>query len=48
LIAELADRAGARMDQLTASREVINEALKAGYGDRDLSALADFLRDQRA
>jgi 3-hydroxyisobutyrate dehydrogenase-like beta-hydroxyacid dehydrogenase len=47
LIAELADRAGARMDQLTASREVINEALKAGYGDRDLSALAAFLRDQR-
>jgi 3-hydroxyisobutyrate dehydrogenase-like beta-hydroxyacid dehydrogenase len=44
LIAELADRVGARMDQLTASREVINEALKAGYGDRDLSALADFLR----
>lgn len=44
LIAELADRSGARMDQLTASREVINEALKAGYGDRDLSALADFLR----
>jgi 3-hydroxyisobutyrate dehydrogenase-like beta-hydroxyacid dehydrogenase len=44
LIAELADRAGARMDQLTASREVMDEALKAGYGDRDLSALAEFLR----
>jgi 3-hydroxyisobutyrate dehydrogenase-like beta-hydroxyacid dehydrogenase len=48
LIAELADRSGARMDQLTASREVMNQALKAGYGDRDLSALAAFLRDQRA
>ncbi len=32
------------MDQLTATREVINEALKAGYGDRDLSALAVYLR----
>jgi 3-hydroxyisobutyrate dehydrogenase/2-hydroxy-3-oxopropionate reductase len=48
LIAELAGRVGARMDQLAATREVIHEALKAGYGERDLSAVADFLRDQRA
>lgn len=45
LIAELAGRVGARMDQLAATREVIHEALKAGYGDRDLSAVADFLRE---
>jgi 3-hydroxyisobutyrate dehydrogenase-like beta-hydroxyacid dehydrogenase len=45
LIAELADRVGARMDQLAATREVIHEALKAGYGDRDLSALAAYLRE---
>lgn len=45
LIAELAGRVGARMDQLAATREVIHEALKAGYGERDLSAVADFLRE---
>jgi 3-hydroxyisobutyrate dehydrogenase-like beta-hydroxyacid dehydrogenase len=45
LIAALADRVGARVDQISADRAVVREALQAGFGDRDLSALAVFLRE---
>ena len=44
LIDDLAGKVGARMDQLAANRAVVAAALKAGYGTRDLSALADYLR----
>jgi 3-hydroxyisobutyrate dehydrogenase/2-hydroxy-3-oxopropionate reductase len=44
LINELAGQVGARMDLTTAGRALVEEALAAGYGDRDLSALADLLR----
>ena len=45
LIAALADRVGARMDQAATDRKVVREAILAGLGDRDLSALAVFLRE---
>jgi hypothetical protein len=32
------------MDQLTANRRVALEAIAAGYGQRDLSAIAELLR----
>ena len=44
LIAELADSVGARMDQSATNRRLVLEALQAGLGDRDLSALAVLLR----
>ena len=44
LIDELAKAVGARMDQLAANRSVVRDALAAGLGDRDLSALATLLR----
>jgi len=44
LIDDLATGVGARMDQLAANRAVVEAAVKAGYGTRDLSALAEFLR----
>jgi 3-hydroxyisobutyrate dehydrogenase/2-hydroxy-3-oxopropionate reductase len=44
LIAELADSVGARMPQLAANRQVVAEAVSAGLGDKDLSALAQLLR----
>jgi 3-hydroxyisobutyrate dehydrogenase len=44
LIDDLAGGVGARMDQLTANRKVVAAALDAGYGTRDLSAIAEFLR----
>jgi 3-hydroxyisobutyrate dehydrogenase/2-hydroxy-3-oxopropionate reductase len=44
LITALADQVGARMDLLAAGRTVVQEALAAGFGDRDLSALAELLR----
>jgi 3-hydroxyisobutyrate dehydrogenase/2-hydroxy-3-oxopropionate reductase len=40
----LAHEVGARMDQLTANRRVALEAIAAGYGQRDLSAIAELLR----
>lgn len=45
LIDSLACGVGARMDQLTTNRRIVQEALAAGYAGRDLSALADLLRD---
>jgi 3-hydroxyisobutyrate dehydrogenase/2-hydroxy-3-oxopropionate reductase len=44
LAADLADEVGARMDQLATNRRVVQEALRAGYGERDLSAIAELLR----
>jgi 3-hydroxyisobutyrate dehydrogenase/2-hydroxy-3-oxopropionate reductase len=44
LIDELGREVGARMPQLAANLAVVNEAVRHGYGDRDLSALADLLR----
>jgi 3-hydroxyisobutyrate dehydrogenase/2-hydroxy-3-oxopropionate reductase len=44
LIRELAGQVGARMDLTDAGRVLVEEALAAGYGARDLSALADLLR----
>ena len=44
LVADLADRVGARMPQLAANREVVDAALAAGLGGADLSALATLLR----
>ena len=44
LISELAGQVGSRMDLTDAGRALVEEALAAGYGDRDLSALAELLR----
>jgi 3-hydroxyisobutyrate dehydrogenase/2-hydroxy-3-oxopropionate reductase len=44
LIDQLATASGARMEQLAANRRVVAEALAAGLGDDDLSALARLLR----
>jgi 3-hydroxyisobutyrate dehydrogenase/2-hydroxy-3-oxopropionate reductase len=44
LLAELAAANGARMDQADTNRRVVGEALAAGYSDRDISAIAAFLR----
>ena len=44
LIDDLAGGVGARMDQLAANRAVVAAAIEAGYGTRDLSALAEYLR----
>jgi 3-hydroxyisobutyrate dehydrogenase-like beta-hydroxyacid dehydrogenase len=44
LISALAEQAGARMDLTAAGCALVEEALAAGYGDRDLSALAELLR----
>ena len=44
LIDHLAKGVGARMDQAEASRRLVADALAAGLGERDLSALAQLLR----
>jgi 3-hydroxyisobutyrate dehydrogenase/2-hydroxy-3-oxopropionate reductase len=44
LINDLAEEVGARMDQLAANRRMVDHALAAGYGNRDLSAIAALLR----
>jgi 3-hydroxyisobutyrate dehydrogenase-like beta-hydroxyacid dehydrogenase len=44
LIDDLARSVGGRMPQLAANMSVVDEAVHSGYGDRDLSALADLLR----
>jgi 3-hydroxyisobutyrate dehydrogenase-like beta-hydroxyacid dehydrogenase len=46
LIAALAERVGARMEQSAADLRVVREAVEAGYGTRDMSAIADFLRER--
>jgi 3-hydroxyisobutyrate dehydrogenase-like beta-hydroxyacid dehydrogenase len=44
LALRLAEQAGARMEQAATNRRVVGEAVAAGLGDHDLSALASFLR----
>jgi 3-hydroxyisobutyrate dehydrogenase/2-hydroxy-3-oxopropionate reductase len=44
LVHRLASEAHARMDQADATRRLVAEAVEAGLGDRDMSALAQFLR----
>lgn len=44
LIEALATGCGARMDQLAATRAAVRAAVDAGYGDRDISAVAAYLR----
>jgi 3-hydroxyisobutyrate dehydrogenase/2-hydroxy-3-oxopropionate reductase len=44
LVDDVATGVGARMDQLATNRAVVGEALKAGYGTRDMSAIAELLR----
>jgi 3-hydroxyisobutyrate dehydrogenase/2-hydroxy-3-oxopropionate reductase len=44
LISRLAAETGARMDQGDTNRAIVAEALAAGLGQRDMSALAQFLR----
>jgi 3-hydroxyisobutyrate dehydrogenase-like beta-hydroxyacid dehydrogenase len=40
----LAERVGAPVRQASANRQLVGEAVKKGFGERDLSALAEFLR----
>ncbi|MET7475274.1 NAD(P)-dependent oxidoreductase [Streptomyces sp. NPDC005648] len=40
----LAERVGSPMPQARANRESVGEAVEQGFGERDLSALAEFLR----
>jgi 3-hydroxyisobutyrate dehydrogenase-like beta-hydroxyacid dehydrogenase len=44
LIDRLAHRVGARMQQADANRRLVGEAVAAGLGDGDMSAIATFLR----
>jgi 3-hydroxyisobutyrate dehydrogenase-like beta-hydroxyacid dehydrogenase len=44
LITSLAHRLGVRVDQAETNRRVAAEAVSAGLGERDLSALAEYLR----
>jgi 3-hydroxyisobutyrate dehydrogenase-like beta-hydroxyacid dehydrogenase len=44
LALDLAERAGARLEQAATNRRVIGEAIATGMGDDDLSALAVYLR----
>ncbi len=44
LITELGERVGAPMRQAQTSLEVVRSAIAAGYGERDLSQIAVFLR----
>jgi 3-hydroxyisobutyrate dehydrogenase len=45
LIHDLAQRVDARMDQGEASRRLVAEAVAAGMGERDISEVAEFLRN---
>jgi 3-hydroxyisobutyrate dehydrogenase-like beta-hydroxyacid dehydrogenase len=44
LIGDLASAVGARVDLATAVRATVAEAVAAGLGERDMSALAELLR----
>jgi len=44
LASELADRVGAQVPQLTVNRAVVQQALDAGLGEADLSAVAEVFR----
>jgi 3-hydroxyisobutyrate dehydrogenase/2-hydroxy-3-oxopropionate reductase len=45
LILALADEVGAQMPQARTNREEVGEAIRAGLGERDLSTLAEHLRN---
>jgi 3-hydroxyisobutyrate dehydrogenase-like beta-hydroxyacid dehydrogenase len=45
LIHDLAQRTGTRMDQGEASRQLVAEAVQAGLAERDISEVAEFLRN---
>ena len=45
LILALADRVGVEMDQGVANREVVGRAIADGLGERDMSAVAGYLRN---
>jgi 3-hydroxyisobutyrate dehydrogenase/2-hydroxy-3-oxopropionate reductase len=47
LITGLGERVGAPMPQTHTSLDVVRRALAAGFGQRDLSAIAEFLREER-
>ena len=44
LITALAERVGAPVEQATTSADIVRRAIAEGYGDRDLSAIAVYLR----
>jgi 3-hydroxyisobutyrate dehydrogenase-like beta-hydroxyacid dehydrogenase len=46
LILALAERTGAPMPQAEVNRRVVGEAVEAGYGEADLSAIARLLRER--
>jgi 3-hydroxyisobutyrate dehydrogenase len=46
LILELADGVGAPMEQAARNRETVRAALAAGFEGRDMSAVAEYLRDE--
>jgi 3-hydroxyisobutyrate dehydrogenase len=46
LILELAAEVGAPMDQAAQNRKTVGDALAAGFEGRDLSAVAEYLRDR--
>jgi 3-hydroxyisobutyrate dehydrogenase-like beta-hydroxyacid dehydrogenase len=46
LILELASEVGARVDQAARNREIVGQALDAGFAGRDMSAVASFLRER--
>lgn len=48
LIRALASRVGVPMDQTDATARMVAAAAAAGYGERDMSAIAEFLRARRA
>jgi 3-hydroxyisobutyrate dehydrogenase-like beta-hydroxyacid dehydrogenase len=45
LIHDLAQQTGTRMDQAEASRRLVAEAVAAGLAERDISEVAEFLRN---
>lgn len=48
LITALAARVGVRASQAEVTQSLVSEAIAAGLGDRDMSALAEFLRGEGA
>ena len=48
LIAGLGERVGAPMHQAETALDIVRRAIADGYGDRDLSAIAEFLRGNEA
>ena len=48
LALELAGRVGAALPQSALNRTVIAEAIGAGFGDHDMSAVAEYLRSERS